>query len=120
MHHYGWVRPPNVMTRKAKVGNPLLAQKGIFERKRKSIPEIFDYGPLDRLAVYDYTHPASMKDWIARFDWKDQLQYSGSRNPDRPIYKHERLKYRIVSFIENNILGGKRLGGFKNYKLIQP
>ncbi len=120
IHHYGWVRPPKVMTRKAKVGNPLLAQKGIFERNRKNIPDIFDYGPLDKLTTYKYPHPAVMNDWIARFDWKDQLQYSGSRNPDRPIYKHERLKYRIVSFIENRFLGGRRIGGFNNYKLIHP
>ncbi|MEN8929366.1 MAG: hypothetical protein ABF240_10885, partial [Flavobacteriales bacterium] len=63
------------------------------------------------------THPAVMADWMAKFDWKDKLQYSGAVNPNRPVHPHEKLKYRITSWIEKNILGGRLIGGFKNYNL---
>ena len=38
---------------------------------------------------------------------------------NRPAFKHEMLKYRILSLIENKFLGGRRIGGFKNYKSIR-
>ena len=79
----------------------------------------FDYGPLDKLNLFKGSHPSLMKDWIFAFDWKDQLQYSGPRNPNRPAFKHEMLKYRLLSLIENTFLGGRRIGGFKNYKSIR-
>jgi hypothetical protein len=35
-------------------------------------------------------------------------------------HNHDKLKYRLLSFIEQNILGGKQIAGFKNYQLIKP
>ena len=116
--HYGWVRPPVIMTIKARTGNPTLAQidlKGV----RKPIPDVFDYGPLDRLAVYQGTHPSVMKERMGQFTWGDQLQYSGKRNPIRPLYKHERLKYRLLSWLEYTFLGGRQIGGFRNYRIMK-
>ncbi|NLP03097.1 MAG: hypothetical protein GX089_11420 [Fibrobacter sp.] len=57
-----------------------------------------------------------MKPWIARMDWKDQLQYTG-KSPVR--HKHDRLKYRILTFLEQKVFGGRQLGGFKNYILLK-
>jgi hypothetical protein len=57
-----------------------------------------------------------MKDWIARMDWRDQLETA----PDRKIlHKHDRPKYRLLTFIEQNLLRGAQLFGFRNYKLIK-
>jgi hypothetical protein len=81
--------------------------------------QIFDYGPLNRLRTYTDTHPTSMKDWIAKFNWKDQLQYEGKRNTSRAKHEHETLKDRVVTFIEQNLLGGRLIGGFKNYNLLK-
>jgi len=81
------------------------------------IPKEFDYGPLQNLAHFKGTHPAVMQSWIATFDWKEKLQYSGKRNPNRPIHKHEKLKTRLVTWIEQNLLAGNAIGGFKNYIL---
>ena len=115
--HYGWVRPPKIMTGKARMGNPTLAQKDRLG-KRKPIPDVFDYGPLDRLAIYGETHPEVMKERIGKLSWQDQLQYSGKRNTNRPLYKHERFKYRFLSWLEYKFLGGRQIGGFKNYKIV--
>ncbi len=115
--HYGWVRPPEVMTNKARIGNPALAQKD-FKGDRPSLPDLFDFGPLDRLAVYQGTHPQVMSELINKCNWKEQLQYSGKRNFNRPLYKHERLKYRFLSWLEYTFFNGRQVGGFRNYEIV--
>ena len=115
--HYGWVRPPEIMAAKALVGNPFLAQKN-FGGGRRELPAIFDYGPLDRLSTYRDSHPEVMNDKIASMDWSKSLQYGGSRSNNRPLYKHERLKYRFLSWVEYEFLGGRQIGGFRNYKIV--
>jgi hypothetical protein len=79
----------------------------------------FDYGPLQKCDVFTGTHPAVMKNMIAKMDWKDQLQYSGDADPNRELHKHERFKYRFLTAIENNLLGGRGIGGFKNYDIVK-
>lgn len=108
--HYGYVRPPELMTKKRKSNSESFHGKDL----RKD-PNLFDYGPLQKLKTFSGTHPKTMQQWMAKHDWKHMLQYSGTRRTDRPIHKHEKLKYRIVSWIENKLLGGRQLGGFKNY-----
>lgn len=114
--HYGWVRPPSVM--QAKRVAFTAAGKGVDqarERHRQDPPE-FDYGSLAKVPVYDGSHPAVMADWIARMDWQDKLQYKGR---SRVKHHHDKLKYRLLTFIEQKILGGRQIGGFKNYILIE-
>jgi hypothetical protein len=60
-----------------------------------------------------------MEDRIGKIDWKKKLQYSGKSNPYREPHKHERFKYRLLSFLEKYITGGKQIGGFKNYILLK-
>lgn len=117
--HYGFVRPPELMARKNRNSGvsysvPEGREKGYIRQL-----EIFDYGPLDRLAEYDGTHPASMDSWIRKFNWKDQLQYTGRPNPLRQKHKHETVKDRVLTFVEQNLLGGRLIGGFKNYNLLK-
>lgn len=120
--HYGWVRPPSVMQNKIKAfkmnheGREAIEKK-IAERKFDSY---FDYGNLAKLTRYKGTHPAVMNRWMAQFDWKEQLRFSGPvscRNPVRE--KHDKPKYRIISWIEKNLLFGRRLGEFRNYILLK-
>jgi glycosyltransferase involved in cell wall biosynthesis len=108
--HYGYVRPPELMTAKRKI-----ASKTYHGSNQEKDPDVFDYGPLQKLTLFKGTHPKVMRDWTAKHHWKNQLRYSGSRNKQRAIHKHEKLKYRLVSWIENKLLCGKQLGGFKNY-----
>ena len=118
VYHYGWVRPPRLMQRKKKALDTIHKGQERADALYQDQASAFDYGPLQHLRVHSEGHPAVMKDWIARFDWKDQLQYTGNANPDREKFKHERLKYKTVSWIENNVLGGRKLGSFRNYKLL--
>ncbi|MEQ9425801.1 MAG: glycosyltransferase family 2 protein [Cyclobacteriaceae bacterium] len=119
IYHYGWVRPPETMTQKARTGNPWLAQKGLFEQSRKSIPDKFDYGPLNRLAKFAASHPKVMQERVSKFDWQNQLQYEGTIRASRPKYKHEQLWYRFLSWIEHTFLNGNLIGGFKNYRIVK-
>lgn len=113
--HYGWVRPPSVM--QAKRVAFTAAGKGTdqaFQRHSQDSPE-FDYGSLAKIPVYEGTHPAVMADWIARMNWQDKLQYKGK---SRVKHHHDKFKYRLLTFIEQKILGKRQIGGFKNYVLI--
>lgn len=117
VYHYGYVRPPILMTKKRKVSSTSYHGEGAAEAN--SVPDLYDYGPLNKLTVFKGSHPATMKDWMAKFNWKDQLQYTGNRNPNRPILKHEKPKYVILSWVENTFRKGKPIGGFKNYEVIK-
>lgn len=119
IYHYGWVRPPHLMQNKSKALNSVHWGKNKAEEYYKNAPKEFDYGPLDRLAVFKDTHPAVMSDMISKFNWGDKLQYSGKPNKYRQPHKHEKLQYRILSWIEKNLLGGRQIGGFKNYELVK-
>lgn len=117
--HYGFVRPPEMMAKKNRNVSISYNVPPGKERGYSRQLEIFDYGPLDRLMTYTDTHPATMTEWITKFDWKDQLQYSGKRNRARIKHEHETLKDRVVTFIEQKFLGGRLIGGFKNYNLLK-
>ena len=58
-----------------------------------------------------------MKKKISEMSWKNKLQYSGKPNPYRKPHKHELLKYRLLTCIEQNLNAGRQIGGFKNYIL---
>jgi hypothetical protein len=119
VYHYGWVRPPNLMVNKKKALDTVhKGEKRVAEMYKDKSDE-FDYGPLDRLAVFNETHPAVMSEMISKMNWKDKLQYSGKPDPSRELHKHEKFKYRLLSLIEKYFNGGKQIGGFRNYKLVR-
>ncbi len=120
--HYGWVRPPSLMQKKIRAfqTNHRGVKRVAEETARHLYDRNFDYGNLSRITRFKGTHPAVMKTWIARFDWKDQLRFEGpARSLNPAISKHDRTRYRLISWIEKRILGGRRLGEFKNYILIR-
>ena len=122
IYHYGWVRPPSLMQNKIKAFsvNHRGRESVIRQEKLHLYDSVFDYANLSCLPVFKGTHPAVMKEWIEQFNWKDQLRYTGSALSYNPIRnKHEKLKYRIMSWIEKNLLFGKRIGEFKNYILLK-
>ncbi len=117
--HYGWVRPPGVMRKKGFALDTMFKGHEKTEELYKNKCSEYDYGPLNLLPEFKETHPAVMKDRIAQFNWQDKLQYSGKPNPNRHLHKHEKLKNKILTFIEHSVLNGKQIGGFKNYTLLQ-
>ncbi len=113
IYHYGWVRPPKIMATK-QTG---MIQSWRPQEKVQALTDI-DYGPLNRVPLFKGTHPKVMHQRIANFDWADKLQYKGHPNPGRQRYKHDRLKYRLKSWVELNLLNGFEIGGFKNYQIV--
>jgi len=112
--HYGWVRHPATMSGKqqsmAKTWNP--------ETKVVEVVD-YDYGPLNIVPEFNGTHPFVMKERIMAHSWKSELDYTGPRNPDRVLHQHERLKYRVRTWLEINLLRGAEIGGFKNYNIVE-
>jgi hypothetical protein len=107
--HYGWVRPPRRMTRKARA----LAEVHLgAERARAHVPDIdtgYDFGRLHGRARFTGTHPAVMRERIAGCDWHVQ--------PTTTQRKHDRLAMRMLSGLENRVLGF-RIAEHRNYKLL--
>ncbi len=120
--HYGWVRPPRVMQNKIKAFSTNHRGKESVEvlEATHHFDRIYDYGNLSKDTVYTGTHPAVMQPWMAKFDWKEQLRFSGPTQSENPLKANQdRSKYRVISWIEKNLLGGRRLGEFRNYILIK-
>jgi hypothetical protein len=120
--HYGWVRPPRVMQNKIKVFSMNHQGRAKIEKQiaEHKYDRIYDYGNISKLTRYKGTHPAVMKEWIADFHWSDQLRTSGLPQSLNPVKaKHDHPKYKVVSWIEKNLLFGHRLGEFKNYELLK-
>jgi len=116
--HYGWVRPPHLMQNKRKSLDSVhwgISRAKDYYEKEKSY---FDYGPLNYLKVFEGNHPEVMQDLISRLDWQDKLQFSGKPDKSRMPHKHEKIKYKLLSWIEHNLNNGRQIGEFKNYDLL--
>jgi len=111
--HYGWVRPPELMRKKQREFETTHHGSEIAERNYGDHMN-FSYGSLQKLQKFTKSHPAVMQPWIEKCAWKDQLQYTGTSSV---VHKHDKCKYRTLTWIEQHLLGGRQLGGFKNYKL---
>lgn len=122
IYHYGWVRPPALMQKKIKAFSTNHRGRALVEKQEtlKMYDKVFDYGNLSRIPVFYGTHPAVMKNWMAKFDWKHQLRFKGpARSLNSLRNKHDKPRYRVVSWIEKYLLFGIRLGEFKNYILLK-
>jgi len=117
--HYGWVRPPFLMTKKKKALDTIHKGKEVVEKNYENVPDEFSYGSLGKLAVYKDTHPKVMQEWILKHDWSDKLNYSKTTILGDQVHKHNKLKTRLTTFLEQKLLGGKQIGGFKNYILLK-
>ncbi len=109
--HYGWVRPPDFMQRKKQ------QMEQQYHGSSAASAEMFQYGNLRDIPLYTGTHPAVMSERIAAMDWQDQLDAHAHDALTRPLFKHERTKYKLITWIEQTLLRGRQLGSFKNYEL---
>jgi hypothetical protein len=114
--HYGGMRPPEVMARKK--ANSDRRYRGVGSKEGKELVP-FDHGPLNYLDRFRGSHPRVMRPYIDSMDWQHRLQYEGKPDPGRKRFKHERLKYRFLGFIERKILGGHPLAGSHNYRIVR-
>lgn len=116
--HYGWVRPPRLMQSKIKTFN--LNHRGrVMQHADTAYAQVYDYGNISKISTYKGSHPEVMKKWMADFHWREQLRTKGpSRGLNQIKSKHDRSKYKVISWLEKNIFFGYRLGEFKNYILL--
>lgn len=119
VYHYGWARPPEIMKKKNKTFQTIHKGKAKVEEMEKQSYFEFDYGPLNLLQEFKGTHPGVMKEWIAKFDWQNELQYHGKPNPNRKPHKHETLKNRVFTALKHKILQNPMLGEFNNFILLK-
>jgi glycosyltransferase involved in cell wall biosynthesis len=108
--HYGWVRPPRQMTLKSHTLVTLHAGEQVADAVYPDKSRDFDFGRLHGRARFTGTHPAIMRAHIAAKDWEVR--------PGTRIERHDRLRIRLLSFLENRILG-RRLGEHRNYVVLK-
>ena len=116
--HYGWVRPPARMQTKNQYMDTNHHGKKFAESKYQDVPLEFDYGPLNLVSSYKGTHPKVMGEKITSLDWQDKLYENDPSNRPRMRHKHERFRYRLLTFVEQKILGGRSLWEGTNFRLI--
>jgi hypothetical protein len=114
--HYGWVRPPQYMQKKRRVFEGIHQGEARAEEILSRESSEFDFGNMSHLSLYRHTHPAVMEERIRLFNWGDQLRRTTNQS-SVARHKHERLKYRVLTFIEQTFLGGRQIMSFKNYRL---
>lgn len=110
--HYGWSRDPRAMVGKRN------AQGLLHDPNHKPVEgeDYFDYGNLSLMPRFKGTHPEVMADRIGAMSWGHLLRNDGPAVAIRKIFG---FKYRLLSFVENRLLAGRRIGGFRSYKLIK-
>lgn len=118
VYHYGWVRPPALMVSKTKSLDTIHKGEAAIAKEQRPENAVFDYGPLHYLSEFRESHPAVMAAWIKKFNWQDQLQYTGKPAKNRRPHVHERFKYRFMGWIKRNLPGAETLGEFRNYILL--
>lgn len=102
IYHYGWVRDPRAMLRKQRAFTSYYHDDQWLEENLAKASE-FDYSNIDSLELFTDTHPAVMKDRIARKNWKFDFDVSK---------KNYSFKERVKRFF------GFRIGEYKNYKIV--
>lgn len=113
MFHYGWSRDPRCMVGKIIEHITLINPE---EGAKLTPADYHDYGNLSYMPRFKGTHPRAMQQRVANCQWRSLVRYNGPK-PD--IGKQFKLKYRLLSLVENKILGGRIIGGFRNYTVVK-
>jgi hypothetical protein len=109
VYHYGWVKEPETMMRKAFNANSFYQKKRLFKKtgsKSSTGSNEFDYSSIDSLSLYTGTHPKVMEEHIRRKNWSFEHDISFNRLS---------LRYKSKIFIK------KYLGintYYENYKVL--
>lgn len=108
IHHYGWVREPDVMhSKQYDFGKLYHGEEWNSDEIKKIYSGDFDYSQIDALEKFNGTHPKVMQPRIDRVNWT--FDYDPSHNKLKP-------KERFKNFIER--LTGSRPFDHNNYKII--
>jgi glycosyltransferase involved in cell wall biosynthesis len=108
IYHYGWVRDPRAQQRKQESFNKYWHDDEWVQRNVAQA-DAYDYNLLEQLEPFRGTHPAVMAERLRRMDW--EYRYD-------PRLAKTRLKDKALATVER--LTGKRIGEFRNYRLLGP
>ncbi len=103
--HYGWVKPPEAQYQKRVSFVKLWSDTE--SAKKLETYETFDYSEIDSLLHYKGAHPLVMQQRIENVNWQFSFD---------PTQRKLSLKERLSRFVER--ASGRRLGEYKNYKII--
>jgi hypothetical protein len=121
IYHYGWARPPHLMKRKKNALAQIHQKNGEESQSDSSTLKAntteFDYGDLSKLPRFKGTHPKVMTDRLKEFDWADKLDPEKVDKTREP-FKHETLKNRVLTYLEQNLMGGRQFFGHNNWKVL--
>lgn len=107
IHHYGWVKHPAQQQAKQKTFNALWHDDH-WLKQHVGEADAYDYATIDSLAPFTGTHPAVMKERIARMNWNFTFD---------PAKRVRKLKDRMLMAIEKAT--GWRIGEYRNYRLLR-
>ena len=106
IYHYGWVKPPEKQQEKQKNFHKLWHDDK-WLRENVGEANEFDYSKIDSLKPFEGMHPKTMLHRIAEKNWKFDFN---------PAKGNLSVKDSLLSSLEK--LTGKRIGEYKNYKVI--
>jgi len=115
IYHYGWVRPPGIMQSKRKEQHSMHHGKNETNENFSKKESYYNYGALGKIPLFKGSHPQVIYSLLKNFNWKYQLNYSKKADPETEKAKHEKLKYKILSFFENKFFNGKQFFGYSNW-----
>ncbi|HVN84452.1 MAG TPA: glycosyltransferase [Candidatus Binatia bacterium] len=110
MFHYGWVRPPRLMTRRRKAFLTIHEGPEAAQQKVPDADASYDFGLLRGRTRFTGTHPAVMDARIAEKDWTVVPSAESTQRHDLP-------SQRFFQFVENGVLSFK-IGEHRNYILL--
>jgi glycosyltransferase involved in cell wall biosynthesis len=105
VYHYGWVKPPAIQQLKQQHFNKLWHSDDWMIDNIADVAE-YDYRSGGKLKLFSETHPAVMRDRVAKQYW--DFEYS-------PEKVTQSFKERFLDAIEAKI--GWRIGEYRNYKM---
>ena len=106
VHHYGWVKPPEIQQLKQKTFSKLWHSDTWIDQHVEVVSE-YNYGQSGKLTKYEGTHPSVMAERIRNQNWL--FKYN-------PLKVQQSLKEKILDAIESQC--GWRIGEYKNYIII--
>lgn len=119
VYHYGWVRPPEYMQKKAKSLDTIHHGKKKIDEAYKHKKKNFDYGNMAKLPVFKGTHPKVMENKIRAFDWAEDLHYEKDYKPEDYKLSFKLIKIKVLTFIIKKIFGGRQVFGYSNWNIIE-
>jgi glycosyltransferase involved in cell wall biosynthesis len=106
MHHYGWVKPPELQQAKQRFFHRLWHSDD-WVNQHVGNNNAFDYAGIDSVRLFVDSHPEVMQERISKQNWEVTIDVGR---------KNLKFTYRIARFLDK--LTGWRPGEYKNYKVI--